>query len=383
MGHDASFGPMSSLNGVDLQALAASGQLPPQSLATIQAAALGRATTKPTMPLPLIDQRNIFSFENPKLRFVEGQQQQQNNNTKQVNLLHGIPTNMDSKQLVNLHQSSQPFGNVNMHVHSQASQSNPLLMQMVQPQSRSHHILNEINSSRVSDLPSSSSSVSQPVLSQAIPSSSVLGGRTGIDNYTPVSHPSAVVNFSSQNSEFSGNSFSLVSSSGMSSLTSSKLRDEVNTETKGPGDFVPNYDVFNDLYQNRTQDWRLQQNLGSTFESPRHSNVQGGLDVSPSVLIQQRFSSNQKSGQNRIPSVNKAPFSVAEGFGNTTNINHNQQLNSSLADNQLRIKAERLPDMGFQNGLFPEHFGQEDLMSAFLKQVSFSLLPRIVKLQVL
>ncbi|KAI3469326.1 hypothetical protein Pfo_025989 [Paulownia fortunei] len=359
---DVPFGPMPSLNGVDLQALAASGQLPPQSLATIQAAALGRATTKSAIHLPLVDQRNIFSFENPKLRFVEGQQQQ-NNNSKQVNLLHGIPTSMDSKQLATLHQSAQSFGNMNMHVHSQASQSNSLLIQMVQPQSRTQ-ILNEINGSHVSNIPSS---VGQPVLSQAIPSAVL--GRNGIDNvrgspYTSVSQPSTVVDFSSQSTEFPGNSFSPVNNSGMSSLTS-KLQDEVNSEMKGSRGFVPNYDVFNDLNQNRTQDWRLQ-NVGSTFEAPQLSNVQGGLDVSPSVLIQQRFSSNQKSGQTRIPSVNKAAFSVAEGLGNSPSIG--QQLNSSVADNPLRIKAERLPDMGFQNGLFPEHFGQEDLMTALLKQ---------------
>ncbi|PIN19242.1 hypothetical protein CDL12_08095 [Handroanthus impetiginosus] len=359
---DATFGPMSSLNGVDLQALAASGQLPPQSLATIQAAALGRPTTKSPIPVPLVDQRNIFSFENPKLRFVDGQQQQ-NNNSKQVNLLHGIPTNMDSKQLATLHQSAQSFGNMNMHVHSQASQSNSLLTQMVQPQSRAQ-ILHEINGTHVSSLPSS---VGQPVLSQGIPSAVM--GRNGIDNargppYTSVSQPSNVVDFSrSQSTEFPVNSFSLLSNSGIPSLTS-KLPDEVNSEMKGSRGFIPNYDVFNDLNQNRNQNWRLQ-NVGSTFDAPRPSNVQDGITVSPSVLIQQRFSSNHNSGQSQIPSVNKAPFSVAEGLGNTPTLG--QQTNAPIADNPLRIKSER-PDMGFQNGLFPNHFGQEDLMSALLKQ---------------
>ncbi|XP_011100813.1 two-component response regulator ARR2 isoform X2 [Sesamum indicum] len=360
---DAPFGPMSSLSGVDLQALAASGQLPPQSLATIQAAALGRAATKSAIPVPLIDQRNIFSFENPKLRFLDGQQQQ-NNNSKQVSLLHGIPTNMDSKQLATLHQSAQSFGSMNMHVHSQASQSNSLLTQMVQPPSRAQ-ILNEINGSHALNLPSSAG---QPVLSQAVPNAVL--GQNGIENvrrpaFTSVSQPSTVVDFSrSQSTEFPENSFSLVSNSGISNLTS-KLQDEVNSEMKASRGFVPNYDVFNDINQNRTQDWRLQ-DVRSTFEAQQHSNGRGSLDVSSSVLIQQQFSSNQKSGQNRIPPVRKAAFSVADGLGNTSNIG--QQLSSSLVDNPSRIKAERLPDMGFQNGLFSEHFGQEDLMTAILKQ---------------
>ncbi|KAL9161269.1 hypothetical protein ABFS82_07G009800 [Erythranthe guttata] len=333
---DMPFGQMSSLNGVDFQALAASGQLPPQSLATIQAAALGRGPTKSSIPLPLVDQRNIFSFENPKARFVESQSQSQTQqHIKQVNLLHGIPTNMDSKQLASLHQSAQSFNNMNMHNH---------VMQMSgqgqgQPQSRSQ-ILNEIN---VSDLPSSSSSsvISQPVLSQAnIPTSFL--GRNGIIASLP--QPSTVVDFSSQTTDFAGSNNNINNNNNNNNSFSSK----------GSGEFVPSYDVFNDLYQNnRPQDWRVQ-------------NVQGGLDVSPSVLVQQRFTtSNQKSvGQNRGLSV------INNNINKTAYSEIGQQINSSLSDNQLRIKAERLPDMGFQNGIFPheQHFGQEDLMSAFLKQ---------------
>lgn len=236
---DASFGPISS---ADLQALAASGQIPPHSLATIQAAAFGRANSK-----PLIDQRNILGYENQK----------------QVSLLHGFPTGMDSKQLAKLQQSG-----------------NSLLIQMVQPQSRA----------QMSNIPSS---VGQPVSSQ--------------DN---VCGPS----FSSQ-SDFSGR------------------QDEVNAEAKVSRGFVPNYDVFNDPNQNRTQDWRLQ-NVGP------HQH-----------LNQQRFSSNQKSGQ---------------------------QLSSSVSDIPVRIKAERLPDMGLQNSLFTQRFGQEDLMSAILKQVCFFQLISII-----
>ncbi|KAI3459240.1 hypothetical protein Pfo_015903 [Paulownia fortunei] len=359
---DATFGSMTSLNGLELQALASSGQLPPHSLATIQAAALGRATNKSAISVPLVDQRNIFSFESPKIRFVEGQQQ--HNNSKHVNLLHGIPTNMDSKQLAALHQSAQPFGNMNMPVHSQLSQSNSLLTQMVQPQSRTQ-IFNEVSGSHVMNLPSS---VGQPVLSQAIPSAVL--GRNGIDNvcgptYTSVSQPSTVVDFSRiQRTELPGNTFSPVSNSGITAFSSKgMLQEEFNSEMKGSRGFVPNYDVFNELNQNRTEDWGLQ-SVGSTLEAPQHSNIQGRLDVAPSALVQSGFSPDQKSGRIRIPSVNKAAFSAAEGLG--TNLG--QQHTSSLADNSLRIKAERLPDMGFQNGLFPDQFDQEDLMSALLKQ---------------
>lgn len=266
---DSQFGTISSLNGVDLQALAASGQIPPQSLASIQAAALGRATSKSSVPF---DQRNMFNFENPKMRFLESQQ---NDNSKQVNLLHGIPTNMDSKQLVNLHQSG--IGNMNM-MHSRTQ------------------ILNKFNGSHVSNLPPPTSA------------------------------------------EISRNSVPLVSNSRISSA-----------EIKGSRGFLPNYDVMNNLNQNRNHEWRLQ-NL------PQHSNIQGGLNVSPSVIMQQQFSSGQNRGQSRITTANKAVI------GTMPNV-----------EKSVNSKAERLQEMGFENGLLHERFGQEDLMSALLKQVDFSI----------
>lgn len=266
---DSQFGTISSLNGVDLQALAASGQIPPQSLASIQAAALGRATSKSSVPF---DQRNMFNFENPKMRFLESQQ---NDNSKQVNLLHGIPTNMDSKQLVNLHQSG--IGNMNM-MHSRTQ------------------ILNKFNGSHVSNLPPPTSA------------------------------------------EISRNSVPLVSNSRISSA-----------EIKGSRGFLPNYDVMNNLNQNRNHEWRLQ-NL------PQHSNIQGGLNVIPSVLMQQQFSSGQNRGQSRITTANKAVI------GTMPNV-----------EKSVNSKAERLQEMGFENGLLHERFGQEDLMSALLKQVDFSI----------
>lgn len=363
---DAGFGPMSSLNGLDLQALASSGQIPAQSLATIQAAALSRVTNKSGISVPIVDQRNIFSFDNPNIRFLDGQQH--HNNGKQVNLLHGIPTNMDSKQLAALHQSAQPYGNMHVNVHSQPGQSNSLLTQLVQPHSRTQ-MLNEVGSNQVLNIPSS---VGQPGLSQAIPGS--VFSRYGIDNvraptYTSLSQPSSVVEFSrSQGMELSGNSIPLTSNSAIPSFTSKgMLQEEVNSEMKGSRSFLPNFDVFNELSQNRTDNWGLQ-NVGSTYETPQHSNVQARLDVASSVLVQSGFASDHRSGLIRSTSVNKATFSTGTGLGNNTNLG--QQLTPSHADSSLRIKTERLPDMGFQNKLFPDQFGQEDLMSALLKQVN-------------
>ncbi|KAJ4867935.1 Two-component response regulator ARR1 [Raphanus sativus] len=76
------FGPLSSLNGFDLQALAVTGgQLPDQSLAQLQAAGLSRSG------LP-DEERSIFSFDNSKTRIHQQTQ------PPQMNLLHGVPTGL-------------------------------------------------------------------------------------------------------------------------------------------------------------------------------------------------------------------------------------------------------------------------------------------------
>ncbi|KAH9766047.1 Two-component response regulator ARR2 [Citrus sinensis] len=129
------YGSLSSLSGLDFQTLAATGQIPAQSLATLQAAGLARSAAKPGLPMPLVDQRNIFSFDNQKLRFGEGQPQHMSS-CKQMNLLHGIPTTMDSKQLLNLHHSAQSLRSLSMQASAHGNpsgQSSHLLMLMAQP----------------------------------------------------------------------------------------------------------------------------------------------------------------------------------------------------------------------------------------------------------
>nr|AAQ10678.1 type-B response regulator [Catharanthus roseus] len=330
---DATFGSMSSINGLDFQALAATGQIPAQSLASLQAAAIGRPTSKPTISMPVVDQRNLFSFEPHKLRFGEGQQQL-NGSTKQISLLHGIPTNMEPKQLASLNQSAQTFGGINMQVSSQASQGNTLLMQMTQPMSRAP-MLNENNASQISRLPSS---VGQAILSNGIPSG-VLGRNGIVDSvrgpvYTPVSQTSSLVDFSVSNSaELPGSTFPHASNSGISSLTpKGMMQEEVNSEGKGSRGFPSSYDIFSELQQHKTQDWGLQ-NVGSTFDGTQHSSIQGSLE----------------GGRNNPP-------------------NFGQQFSSYMVDNSLRIKSERHPDANCQTNLFPQLFGQDDLMSALLKQ---------------
>ncbi|MBA0725387.1 hypothetical protein Golax_021980 [Gossypium laxum] len=371
---DPTFGSLSSLSGLDLQTLAATGQLPAQSLARLQAAGLGRATAKSGIPITLVDQRNIFSFENPKLRFGEGQQQHMTNK-QQANLLHGIPTTMEPKQLVSLRHAAQSVGNMNMQVPphgAQSSQNNPLLMQMGQQQQQQQQSRGQILvDSTINHAPRLSSSMGQPILSNGMATN--VSSRNGIPENIRApgySQTPSMLNFPMNHaSELPGNCFPLGSTPGVSNLTSKgAFQEDVNSEIKGSGGFMPSYDVFNDLNQHKPQSWELQ-NVGIAFDSSQHSNsLQGNLDLTQSALGQQGFSSGQMNGHNRSAAVaSKAMFSTGDvkELGSAQNVN--QHLNNLLVDNTIRVKSERVCDTSPAN-IFPDHFGQDDLMSALLKQ---------------
>ncbi|KAK7348102.1 hypothetical protein VNO80_22651 [Phaseolus coccineus] len=367
---EATFGTISSINGIDLQTLAVTGQLPAQSLATLQAAGLGRSTAKTGVPMPLMDQRNLFSFENPRVRFGEGQQQHLSS-SKPMNLLLGIPTNMEPKQLANLHQSTQSIAGLNMRVNASATQGNPLMMQMPQSQPRGQ-MLSEKTGPRVPRLPSS---LGQPTVSNGI--SNGFLGRNGIAGnnrgtaYNPVPPNSSLLSFPmNQSSEVSvNNSLPLGSSPGISSITTKgSFQEEVTSGIKASGGF-PSYDIFNELHHQKSHDWEIT-NPGLTYGASHHANpLQGNIDVSPSVLVHQGFSSTQQTGQTRDATlIGKAMFSLGEGSEQDNLQNAVQHLHPLLVDNSIRVKAERIPDASSQTNLFPDHYVQEDLMSALLKQ---------------
>ncbi|XP_027366964.1 two-component response regulator ARR2-like [Abrus precatorius] len=367
---EATFGA-TSINGIDLQTLSVAGQLPAQSLAKLQAAGLGRSTAKTGMPMPLSDQKNLFSFENPRLRFGEGQLQHLSS-SKPMNLLHGIPTNMEPKQLANLHQSAQSLGNLNMRVNGSAAQNNPLLMQMVQSHPRGQ-MLSENAGSHVTRFPSS---LVQPTTPNGI-SNGVLGnGIAGTSNITPaynsVPQSSSLLSFPmNQTNDMSVNSFPLRSTPGMTNIpTKGMFREEGTSDIKGPGGLVPSYDIFNELHHQKSHGWDLT-NPGMTYDTSQHANpLQGNINVTPSVLVHQGFSSMQQTGQNRdTTSIGKAMFSMGEGMhqGNIQSLG--QPLNNLIIDNSVRVKTEKIPDPSSQiNNLFSEQYVQEDLMSALLKQ---------------
>ncbi|KAK4265843.1 hypothetical protein QN277_026839 [Acacia crassicarpa] len=365
---EATFGTMSAFNGIDLQALAAAGQLPAQSLAALQAAGFGRSTAKVGVSVPLVDERNLFSFENPRLRYVDGQQQHLRS-TKPTNLLHGIPTNMEPRQLTNLHQPTQSLGGMN--VNASTAQSNSLLMPMAQSQPRGQ-MLNENTTSHVPRLPLS---VGQPTVPNGISNAAL--GRNGIAGnnrgaaYNPIPQTTTLMaSFpANQATEMSASRFPLGSTPGISGIPpKGTFQEEDTSGIKGSGGFVPSYDIFEELHQQKSHDWG--QNVGLTsYDTSQCVNLHGNIDVLPSVIVHQSFSSpTQQTGQNRDSTlIGKAMYSQGKGLeqGNLQNIDQNLH---QLVENPARVKTEIISDVNSHSNFFPGLYGQDDLMSALLKQ---------------
>ncbi|XP_071701898.1 two-component response regulator ARR1-like [Rutidosis leptorrhynchoides] len=215
------YGSISSLDELDLQALATSGQLgqlPGQSLATLQAVAICRSSNSNSpVSVPLADQRNFLSFENPKMRNGPAQnwQGQNGNIGKQTNFLHGVPVTMEPNQLATLQRS---FSGMN-------GQTPIPMIGQSQSQSQSH-------------------SMRQPVVG---------------DNQA-VSHTSSIMDFSVNHKTES------TTAMGSLGILSNSI-----------DGFVPSYSVVNNVNHIKSNDWGSQgMDLTSNVTT---NNLQGGLNV--------------------------------------------------------------------------------------------------------
>lgn len=131
---------------------------------------------------------------------------------------------------------------------------------------------------------------------------------------------------------------------------------------------MPSYDILHDLQQIRPHDWEFQ-NVGVAFDTSQPGNtVQGNIDTSGLLLVHQGVSSGQSSsGHNRNISAAGKSLLSADGNRQVTSPNVGQPPNS-LVDNAVQVKTEGFPDMSYQPVLYPEHYSQEDIMNALLKQ---------------
>ncbi|CAH8324242.1 unnamed protein product [Eruca vesicaria subsp. sativa] len=371
-GQDASFGPLSSLNGFDLQALAVAGQLPAQSLAQLQAAGLGRPAamiSKSGLPVSsMVDERSIFSFDNSKPRFGDGighhHGQQQQTQQPQMNLLHGVPTGMEPRQLAGLQQL--PVGN-RMSIQQQIAavraghnvQNSGMMMSLAGQQ--------QVPFPRGGP----QSSIRQPMLPNRITERSGFSGRSSVPessrvlptNYTNLAtqHSSSAVAFNNFQQELPVNSFPLPSAPGLSvppaqvrkPHSSSSYQEEVNSSEAGFT--TPSYDMFS----NRQNDWDLR---SIAFEA--HQDAE-----SVAFSNSEAFSSSSMSRTNNNTTVAATDLGRNQQQTLPSMVPHHQVYgngpNGGGGSSSVRVKSERdTAAMAFHE----QYSNQEDLMSALLKQ---------------
>ena len=356
-GQDASFGPLSSLNGFDLQALAVTGQLPAQSLAQLQAAGLGRPAMVSKSGLPVssvVDERSIFSFDNSKPRFgdgIGGLQTQQ----PQMNLLHGVPTGMEPRQLAGL-QQQLPVGGNRMSIQQQIAAVRAGHSGMLMPQQQ--------------PFPRGPPSIRQPMLPNRITERSGFSGRSSVaessrvlpTSYTNLAtqqHSSTSVAFNSFQQELPVNSFPLPSAPGLSVPTqvrkphssSSSYQEEVNSSEAGFA--TPSYDMFS----NRHNDWDLR---SIAFDA--HQDAE-----SVAFSNSEAYSSSSMSRNNNNATVAATDLGRNQQLTQPIMVPHHQVYsNGGGGGSSVRVKSERdTAAMAFHE----QYSNQEDLMSALLKQV--------------
>lgn len=356
-GQDASFGPLSTLNGFDLQALAVTGQLPAQSLAQLQAAGLGRPAMVSKSGLPvssIVDERSIFSFDNSKTRFGEGLGHHGQQPQPQMNLLHGVPTGL---------QQQLPMGN-RMSIQQQIAavraghnvQNSGMLMPLAGQQS--------LPRGPSPMLPSSQSSIRQPMLSNRISERSGFSGRNNIPESSRVlptgytnlqtQHSSSSMAYNNFQHEHPVNSFPLASAPGLSVPVrkATSFQEEVNSSEAGFT--TPSYDMFT----TRQNDWDLR-SIGIAFDS--HQDAE-----SAAFSASEAYSSSSMSRNNTTVAATEHGRNQQQP---QQGLVPHHQVYADGNGGSVRVKSERVAADTAAMAFHEQYSNQEDLMSALLKQV--------------
>ncbi|KAG9459506.1 hypothetical protein H6P81_004014 [Aristolochia fimbriata] len=402
---DAHFSSLGSFDGLDIQTIAVPNQLQPENLMTLQG--IGRPNATTGMGITLVDQMNLLNPESQitnssKLRYGVSQQQLSN---KQVNLLHGLSTAMEPKQLMHLRQPVQTFGNMGLQVSEGGSNgflslptqrtgtshldhmqgvpvSSSLTMQgaqhrqqvpvnqnqiqvdMLRQQRSRGHLLNEIAGGHASSLPSS---IGQQMLSNGASglvfsrNASVVNGRSpstgeGCFNnnspYISVSQPSITFPVT-HGTELPGNGFPVASTAGLfqESIPTTGSLEALGgaNHLKGSRGAIPSYDIFSEL-QNKSQGWELP-SVNMTYNTAGAVNLSHNPDF---ALGQQGLIGPQKNGLNINERASREGADPLQ--------------NNLSGDNSFRIKAEGMPNLGGDNVLLNDHFGQDDVFTIYKQQ---------------
>ncbi|KAG1338741.1 two-component response regulator ARR1 [Cocos nucifera] len=429
---EATFHSIGPFDGFDLQSLAVSGQLSPQSLMALHS--VPRRVTSTSIGMSSGDQIGFFnsSAQISNASNIRPSLMQQIDK-KQMNFVSGTPTSMESRQLGQSQQLVQSYGNMRLQasegasglfnlpssqrtsttfpaVSINANLSNSLVMQMTHQgqQFSVSQQQNQINISmpqllqtrgpiqngiagehdlRLSTtiaqiLPNDvSSHVSGSGGSNVNVDTSLPGGYMNASSYGAVSHALYADFPNSCMNESTGSCYPLASSAGATSLASTGMLQDamppvVNVEAlgsstglKGAKDSVPNYDLFSELHESKSQDWKLQ-NINVSYQSAqqfgsKQSNIAFG---SPSLAHQDSIATIKDGSSRNTCTVRKEILSVRTEIGHEKGERIAQSNSTILVENSVRVKAEGMSDLSCQDMLFDGNTIQNELMNVVGKK---------------
>nr|XP_010905671.1 two-component response regulator ARR1 [Elaeis guineensis] len=428
---EATFHSVGSFDGFDLQSLAA-GQLSPQNLMALHSVP-GRVTNTSIGMSSVdqigffnssVEISNASNMRPPLMQQID---------KKQMNFISGPPTSMESRQLGQSQQLVQSYGSMGLQTSEGASGlfnlpssqrasttfpggsinanlSNSLVMQMTHqgPQFSLSQQQNQIHIS-MPQLPQTRGPIQNGIagehdsrlsttIAQILPndiSSDVLGS-SGSNMNVDTSLPGGYMNASSYGSvshalyadfpnscmnESTGSCYPLARSAGATSLTSTGMLQDVmppvgNVEAlgssaglKGAKDSVPNYDLFSELHQSKSQDWKLQ-NINVSYHSAqqlgsKQSNIAFGC---PSLAHQDSIATIKDGSCRNTCTVRKEIFSVRTEIGHEKGECIAQRNSTILLENSVRVKAEGMSDHSCQDLLFDDNIIPDELMDAVGKK---------------
>ncbi|ONK63305.1 uncharacterized protein A4U43_C07F13600 [Asparagus officinalis] len=332
---DSSFSSVPSLDVVDLQALAASGQLTPLAIMALNS--------------------GPRSFFNSNAPFVNSSKMQpammHRVNNNQMGLLYGPSASMDSRQMVQAQQIYRAYQNTGHQVsegaqgllklpspertsssfssglisagssNSFVAQMNPQRQQISLPQHQEQmqigvqqpsrgQFLNRVVVEHDSKI---SSTLGQQMVSNGVSnnflvrSGAIINGRPPLQvnymNMPPYAVPRALYS-NVQNPHVSGTVNSSVIANTFTGMKQEAITiaqrgveqiDSINS-LKEVKDIVPNYDMFSDFNQSKNQEWKLQ-NLNLSYESSKQVGTQlSSIDYGFSISAQRDGNGIMKEG---------------------------------------------------------------------------------------
>ncbi|CAL9781098.1 unnamed protein product [Musa acuminata subsp. burmannicoides] len=404
---DATFRSVGTVDGFDLQALAVSGQLLPQNLSALSSGS--RRVTNTGLRMPVFDQMGFLNSGNASSTRSASVQQM----NRGLGYFSGFSNSIESRQLGQSHQLVEPYGNMCSQVGEEISG----LLNLPSPQTTRSSLPGAISNEQVnrSLIMHMSQQGQQFSLSQQhenfhgqpFPRGQIFNGIGGHDSRlsSKFGHQMSPNDISSHISgrtaniaqtPMSGNHISASYSSVPQALYANNIHDSCLTESaashyplassigdtpttgnvealsntsslKGVTD-LSNCNIYSELRQNKTQDWKLK-TVNISYQSgqnlaPKQNNADFGSSL---VAHQDSIATVQDESSRNTCTVRKEILSVTTEIENEKIECVAQRNSTILVENSIRLKSESMPDIKHQEVLY-DNIISNDLMDVGKQQ---------------